>query len=92
MYHLSVADVDCHVVDAASVSVEEQISRLCLRGRNLRSAIRLRAGRMRKGNAVVGKYAHDKTGAVRTSGQTCAAPDIRIPNELACIINDRLSI
>ena len=38
------------------------------------------------------KYWLYKSGTVCPICQTCAAPDIRIPNELACIINDRLSI
>ena len=81
MDYLAAADINCHMVDRLSFSVENQIARLCFRKRDLRSAVRLCPGGMRQADAVFFINAQYETGTVRSFCQAGTAPYIRIPKK-----------
>ena len=87
MHYLSVADVHCHMVDTAAVSVEEQVSRFRFIGVDSCPISRLRTGGMRQINAVFLINLHGKPGTVHTVGKACTAPDIPVSYKLTRILN-----
>ena len=74
------------MVDTGTVSIENQVSRKQLAGADPRTAVRLRPGRMRQADAVMGKDGKYEPGTVRASGQAGTSPYIGIADKLACII------
>ena len=88
MHHLAVSDVHRHMVDASAASIENQIARLHLADADLRAAVRLGSGGMRKGNAVVAVHRQSEAGAVRALGQAGAAPYVAVPHILLGELTD----
>ena len=76
--NLSAADIDCHVIDRFSISVEDQITRFCLRHLNCSAKLRLCHGRMGQAHTIFLKDAQHKAGTVRSLCQTGTAPYIGI--------------
>ena len=70
------------MVNSSVLRIEHQIARLRLRQADLGSRSALRRGSSRQGHAIVFENALYKAGAVRSVGQTGAAPDIGITQKL----------
>ena len=82
---LPVSDIDRDMSDSAAVVIEEQVARLDVRKRYLRSASGLSCRVVRKADAKVAEDCHRKPGAVSTACQACTAVHIRIADKLCCI-------
>ena len=89
---LCIDDLTVPNINSYVAIITDQISRHRLIIAYLHACINLVIRCPWKTDSKMRKYWLYKSGTVCPICQTCAAPDIRIPNELACIINDRLSI
>ncbi len=85
MYDLSVSNINSHMADAASASIEKEISRFCLRCTDPCTTICLCFRGMWQIYTVFCKNRKCKSGTINSVCQACSTPDIRISNKLCCI-------